>query len=279
MHLGKSIRLERIINRETKRCIIVPLDHGVTSGPISGLVDAKKAVAEVAEGGADAVLMHKGLVRCSHRRCGRDVGLIVHLSAGTALSPSPNTKVLVTTVREALRLGADAVSAHVNLGGEAESAMLADLGRIAREADDWGMPLLAMMYARGPNIKDPFAPEVIAHSARIATELGADMVKVPYCGDIGSFRQVVESCHIPLVIAGGEKMESTREFLHMAKDSITAGGVGLSVGRNVFQHPRPKDLMRALFGIVHEGKSVDEALAAMDAIRMGGARAGGRTQI
>jgi len=273
MQLGKTIRLERIINRETKRCIIVPLDHGVTAGPISGLVDARKAVAEAAEGGADAVLMHKGLVRCSHRGCGRDVGLIVHLSAGTALSPSPNTKVLVTTVQEALRLGADAVSVHVNLGDEAENAMLADFGRIAREAEDWGMPLLAMVYARGPRIKDPFAPEVVAHCARIATELGADMVKVPYCGDIDSFRQVVEGCRIPLVIAGGEKMASTREFLHMAKDSITAGGSGLSVGRNVFQHPCPRDLVAALFGIVHGGKEVDDVLAAMGETRIGGAQA------
>jgi class I fructose-bisphosphate aldolase len=166
-------------------------------------------------------------------------------------------------VQEALRLGADAVSVHVNLGGEAEGAMLADLGRISREADDWGMPLLAMVYARGPHIKNSFAPDVIAHSARVVTELGADMVKVPYCGDIDSFRHVVESCRIPLVIAGGEKMNSTREFLQMAKDSIMAGGVGLSVGRNVFQHPRPRDMMRALAGIVHSGKGVDEALAEM----------------
>lgn len=263
MQLGKSIRLERIINRETKRCIIVPMDHGVTSGPVPGLVDAKKIVAEVAEGGADAVLMHKGLVRCSHRRSGRDVGLIVHLSASTSLSPYPNSKVLVASVQEAVRLGADAVSVHVNLGGEDESAMLADLGRTAREADDWGMPLLAMMYTRGAHIKDPFAPDIIAHSARVAAELGADMVKVPYSGDIDSFRHVAGSCHIPLVIAGGEKMESTRKLLQMVKDSIAAGGAGLSLGRNVFQHPRPQALMRALSGIVHQGKSVDEVLAAM----------------
>jgi class I fructose-bisphosphate aldolase len=89
------------------------------------------------------------------------------------------------------------------------------------------------------------------------------MVKVPYCDDIDSFRHIAESCCIPLVIAGGQKMDSTRAFLQMAKDSITAGGTGLSAGRNVFQHPRPRDLMRALSGIVHRAKSVDEALAEM----------------
>ncbi len=261
MQLGKSIRMERIINRDTKRCIIVPMDHGVTVGPIAGLVNARTAVDEVAEGGADAVLMHKGLIRCAHRRSGRDVGLIVHLSAGTALSPSSNSKVLVASVQEAVRIGADAVSVHVNLGDVAEGTMLADLGRVAREADDWGMPLLAMVYARGPHIKNPFDPEVIAHSARLATELGADIVKVPYCGDIDSFNHVVESCCIPVVIAGGEKMDSTRDFLQMVHDCLKAGGAGLSVGRNVFQHERPRELVRALSGIVHGGRSVDEALA------------------
>lgn len=261
MQLGKSIRLERIMNRETKRCIIVPMDHGVTVGPIPGLVDARKAVADVAEGGADAVLMHKGLIRCGHRLSGRDVGLIVHLSAGTSLSPCPNTKVLVASVQEAVRCGADGVSVHVNLGDEAESAMLADLGRVAREADDWGMPLLAMVYARGRHIANAFDPGVIAHCARVATELGADIVKVPYSGDIDSFSHVVESCCIPVVIAGGEKMNSVRDFLQVVHDSLAAGGAGLSVGRNVFQHPRPGALLRALSGIVHQGGSVDQALA------------------
>ncbi len=253
--------MERIFNRATKRGIIVPMDHGVTVGPIPGLVDMKKAVAEVAEGGADAVLMHKGLVRCGHRSGGRDVGLIVHLSAGSNLSPAPNSKVLAASVEDAVKLGADGVSVHVNMGDAAEGVMLADLGRVARDATDWGMPLLAMVYARGPLIKNPFAPEVVAHSARLATELGADVVKVPYCGDIDSFSHVVESCCIPVVIAGGEKMDSTREFLQVVHDSLLAGGAGLSVGRNVFQHPRPRMLMAALSGIVHANWTVDQAMA------------------
>ena len=75
MHLGKSVRLERIFNRETKRAIIVPMDHGVSVGPMEGIIDMRKATSDMAEGGADAVLMHKGLVRCSHRASGKDVGL------------------------------------------------------------------------------------------------------------------------------------------------------------------------------------------------------------
>ena len=256
--------MERFVNRHTRRSIIVPMDHGVTVGPIDGLTDMRAAVNQVADGGADAVLMHKGLVRCSHRGSGRDVGLIVHLSASTALSPSPNSKGLVGSVEEAVRLGADGVSVHVNLGAEDEKEMLADLGRVARSADDWGMPLLAMLYARGPRISNGYAPEVIAHCARVGVELGADMVKVCYTGDMESFSRVTEACCIPVIIAGGEKMDSTRDLLQMVHDSLRAGGGGISLGRNVFQHAQPQKLVQALRGLVHEDWDVEQALSAVE---------------
>ena len=264
MHLGKKVRMERFINRHTNRSIIVPMDHGVTVGPITGLIDMREAVDNAADGGADAVLMHKGLVRCSHRGSGRDVGLIVHLSASTSLSPYANSKILVGTVEEAVRLGADGVSVHVNLGDENEKTMLADLGRIAASADDWGMPLLAMLYARGPKISDEYAPDVVAHCARVGVELGADVVKVCYTGDMESFSRVVEACCIPVMIAGGAKMNSNRDLLQMVHDSLRAGGGGISLGRNVFQHEEPKKLMRALRGLVHEDWDVEQALAVLE---------------
>lgn len=263
MHLGKAIRLERLMNRSTGKSIIVPMDHGVSVGPIDGLLDMPRAVNEVAEGGADAVLAHKGLIRCGHRKSGRDIGLIMHLSSSTDLSPQPNAKVLTATVEDALKLGADGVSMHVNLGDPSESRMLEDLGRVAGVASDWGVPLLAMVYARGPKIRDPFAPEVVAHSARVAMELGADIVKVPYTGDMDSFSRVVESCCVPVLIAGGPKMASTRDFLQTVSDAVKAGAAGISVGRNVFQHPKPRMLVSALSGIIHAGWNVDQALSAI----------------
>lgn len=260
MHLGKSIRLQRIFNRNTGRTIIVPMDHGVTVGPIYGLVDLRDTVNKVAEGGANAVVMHKGLVRCGHREKGRDIGLIIHLSASTQLSPYPNAKSLVGSVEDAIKLGADGVSVHVNLGDETERNMLADLGRVTSEAAEWGMPVLAMVYARGPKIKDGFDPEIVAHCARVGEELGADVVKVNYTGDPETFRKVVDACCIPVVIAGGPKMNNKRDVLQMVYDSIQAGGAGLSVGRNVFQDDDPATLVKALHGIVHEDLSVEEAM-------------------
>jgi class I fructose-bisphosphate aldolase len=264
MLLGKGVRLERIFNRNTKRTIIVPMDHGVTVGPIYGLIDFKGTVNRVADGGANAVVMHKGLPRCTHRGYGRDIGLILHLSASTLLSPFPNAKTLVGDVEDALRLGADAVSIHVNLGDETEARMLEDLGRITSSAASWGVPVLAMMYGRGPKIDNQYDPGVVQHCARVGQELGADVIKVPYTGDIKSFSDVVDACCVPVVIAGGEKMESARDILQMAHDSIQAGGAGLSVGRNIFQHEDPTKLVQALHGIVHEDWDVEQAMELLE---------------
>jgi len=260
MHIGKAIRLERIFNRNTMRTIIVPMDHGVTVGPIAGLEKMRDTVTNLVAGGANAGLVHKGQVKLGHRMQGRDFGCIVHLSAGTCLSPFPNVKRLVTTVEEAIRIGADAVSVHVNLGDETEGQMLMDLGRVAASASEWGMPLLAMVYARGPKVPDEYDPDIVAHCARVGAELGADVVKVNYPGSPETFARVVEGCCVPVVIAGGPKLDSDRDLVQMVHDSIQAGGSGLSVGRNIFQHANPAKIVGALNKVVHEDWTVDAAM-------------------
>jgi class I fructose-bisphosphate aldolase len=122
------------------------------------------------------------------------------------------------------------------------------------------MPVLAMMYARGPKITNEYAPDVVAHCARVGVELGADIVKVNYTGDIESFSRVVDGCCVPVVIAGGPKLESERDLVQMVHDSIRAGGSGLSVGRNIFQHESPAKIVAALHKVVHEDWDVDAAM-------------------
>ncbi|ADO44421.1 predicted phospho-2-dehydro-3-deoxyheptonate aldolase [Hydrogenobacter thermophilus TK-6] len=261
--VGKAVRLERIIDRNTGNTIIVPMDHGVSSGPIEGIVDIRSAVNDVAEGGANAVVLHKGMVKAGHRGRGKDIGLIVHLSASTDLSPTKNDKVLVCTVEEAIKLGADGVSVHVNIGADMEREMLRDLGYVSRVCEEWGMPLLAMVYGRGKDINQ-YDPKVIAHCARIGAELGADIVKVPYSGDPESFRRVVEGSPVPVVIAGGPKMKTDREVLEMVKGAMQAGARGLSVGRNIFQAKDRVKMVRALAHIVHKGGTLEEAMAILN---------------
>ena len=260
-NIGKLIRLERIMDRESGKFIILPLDHGVTVGPIHGITDLKKVVNWAAEGGATAVVEHKGMVVHGFRGGGgKDIGLIIHLSASTSLSEYANTKTLVATVEEAIKLGADAVSIHINIGDVNEREMLKDFGLVSKEAREWGMPLLAMVYPRGSKIKNSYDTELIAHCARIGAELGADIVKVSYTGDVKSFEKVCSSTPIPVVIAGGEKMDSVEDVFNMVEGAMKAGGAGISIGRNIFQDKDPQKIMEALSMIVKEGKSAKEAI-------------------
>lgn len=260
MEVGALRRFNRIINPKTGRAIIVPMDHGMSDGAPRGLKDMVKAIHDMDAGMADAVLLHKGLIHKADYESHMRLGFIMHISASTCLSRRPNKKMLVGDVEEAVRLGADAVSIHINLGDDDESMMMSDAGRIAKECSLWGMPLLMMVYARGHDV-DSYDPRNIAHCARVGAELGADIVKVSYTGSPESFHRVTACCCAPVVIAGGERIDSTRKLLQMVYDSLQAGGAGLSIGRNVFEHPRRVNLMRAMNAIVHSNASVDDAMA------------------
>lgn len=255
MESGKTRRLRRIMGPDTKT-LIIAMDHGVTIGPVKGLEDMQMTVRHVVNGGADAVLVHKGIAKHVDTM---GSGLIIHVSASTTRGSKPNLKVDVCTVHEAVRLGADAVSAHVNIGADEEHLMLEALGALSRECDAVGLPLLAMMYPRGPRIKNDHEYDVVAHAARIGAELGADVVKTVYTGDIDSFRRVVASCPVPIVLAGGAQMNNDLEVLELAENSLKAGAAGLSFGRNVFQHSKPEVMSRALAAIVHKGSSANSA--------------------
>ncbi len=255
MDYGKKRRLTRIF-KEDNRTVIVPMDHGVTIGPCEGIENMQTIVNQLVKGNVDAVLVHKGIAK---RIEAGNAGLIVMLSGASNLSPNQNNKVRVCTVQEAVRLGADAVSVHVNVGAQDEDKMLVELGRVADECDLFGMPLLAMMYPRGPKINNEHAPEVVAHAARLGAELGADIIKTNYTGDIETFKGVVECCPVPIVIAGGPKAKTAKDTLEMTAEAMKAGSAGLSIGRNVFQHEKPAAMVKALSAIVHKGVSVEAA--------------------
>jgi fructose-bisphosphate aldolase/2-amino-3,7-dideoxy-D-threo-hept-6-ulosonate synthase len=256
MDQGKKRRLKRIFQKDN-RTVMVPMDHGVSMGPVKGITNMQKIIDQLLKGGVDAVVLNKGIAK---RVDVGNAGLIVHLSATSKLSPNANNMVQVCTVQEATRIGADAVSVHINVGAQDEDKMLAKLGRVADECDVFGMPLLAMMYPRGPKIQSEHGAEVVAHAARLGAELGADIIKTNYTGDVETFKAVVEGCPTPVIIAGGPKCETDQEILQMAWESIKAGSVGLSIGRNVFQHENPTLIVKALSAIVHDGVSVERAL-------------------
>lgn len=246
---GREIRLNRLSRHGDERYLFIPLDHSVSDGPVVNADEFDRLMGSLVAGGADAVIVHKGRARGIAPRHLRECALIVHLSAGTSRAADTNQKVLVASVEEAVQLGADAVSVHVNVGSDTESRQLADLGAVAAECARWEMPLLAMIYPRGPRISDPHEPELLAHVVNIAVDLGADLVKTSAAEPMSAMADVVASCPVPVLVAGGQP--SGRSLAQYAQSAVDAGCAGLAVGRRVFTDPEPEALVRELAAIVH----------------------------
>lgn len=249
--------MRKIINPVTKKMLIVPIDHGMSDGPIKGLAVPENTISQVSKN-SNAVLMHKGLVKNSVGNM-NSAGLIVHLSAGTMIMPDSLYKVIVTTVKEAVALGADAISMHINLGSTNSSKMLDDAGKISRECKEFGMPLMMMMYPRGEKVTDEKDVKFVKIAARVGAELGADIVKTNYTGSVETFREVVEGCPVPVVIAGGSKGDDF-EILSMIRDAIDAGAAGVAMGRNSFGHKNPSGFLKAVSLVIHNNYLPKDAI-------------------
>jgi fructose-bisphosphate aldolase/2-amino-3,7-dideoxy-D-threo-hept-6-ulosonate synthase len=255
MNTGTTARLDRI--GRDGRYVIVPMDHGITLGAVRGLKDIESTIDAVTRGGADAVLTQKGIAPRVHPNK-NDAGYIVHLNASTTIGPDSNDKRMTGTVQEAIAAGADAVSLHINVGSTYEPKQITDLAEVCDTASKFGIPVLAMSYARGPGI-DEHDAESLGHAVRLAEELGADVVKTAYSGDAESFEHVVESTRLPVVIAGGAP-EGDKATLEAVRGAMDAGGAGVSIGRSVFQHDDPEAIARAVTSVVHDDMAAEDAL-------------------
>ncbi|MGW1880156.1 2-amino-3,7-dideoxy-D-threo-hept-6-ulosonate synthase [Streptomyces sp. NPDC001975] len=246
---GTSLRLARLSGHGDGRLLIVPLDHSVSDGPITTADAFSDLVRDIVAGGADGIVVHKGRARLIDPQLLSSCSMVVHLSASTAHAPDTDAKVLVADVEDAVRLGADAVSVHVNIGSDTEAAQLADLGKVAAACDRWGMPLLAMVYPRGPRLTGLASPDVVAHVVNVAADLGADMVKTVFAGTSERMAEVVAASPIPVLVAGG--VNSPGDLAEFARAAMNAGCSGLAVGRRVFASPSPAQTVRELARIVH----------------------------
>lgn len=226
---ARRIRLNRLFRNNPQRTLIVPLDHPLTDGPRT--VHARtlnSLVGQLAVSGADAVVVHKGNVRFIDPAWFKQLSLILHLSASTAHAPDPDHKVLVGTVEEALRSGADVVSVHVNIGAREEARQLADLAAVAESCDRWNVPLMAMIYPRGPQIVDPRDPAVVAHAVTVAAELGGDIVKTYFAGSDHAMRQVTSMSPIPVIVAGGPFTTDENDLMEFVDGALNGGAAGLA---------------------------------------------------
>jgi len=268
MNPGTQARLDRI--GTDGRYLTVPMDHGITLGAVSGLKEIEDTIDAVTRGGADAVLTQKGIAPRVHPNK-NGAGYVIHLNGSTATGPDTNDKRRTGTVEAAIRAGADAVSLHINVGSDSEPTQIEDLAALTERAREFGLPVLAMTYARGPGV-DEADPERLGHAVRLGEELGADVVKTGYSGNAESFEHVVESTRLPescehvvestrlpVVIAGGEP-EGDHATLVNVRGAMDAGAAGVSMGRTIFQHGDPEAITRAVAGVVHDDLPVDDAL-------------------
>jgi DhnA family fructose-bisphosphate aldolase class Ia len=239
----------------------VPMDHGISGYPEKGLEQMDEVVSSCISGGADAIVLQKGAL--SHYVDLTGWGnFVCHVSVSTVnAGPRDQYKVRVANAEECLIRGANAVSAQINLGDENEPEMIEDMGMLTSEAMALGLPTLGMIYPRGPHLKiaESDITRGVAHAARVAWELGCDIVKVPWTGDVESFKLVCQAVPIPVFISGGPRGISFNDLLQIVELSMLSGGSGVCIGRQVFGANDPESCIRALRAVVHDGATAVNA--------------------
>lgn len=262
-YLGKEIRLNRLLNQKSGKLLAIAVDHSISRGIYDGLIPIRETLRRIVDGCPDSITMHKGIAQtCFEPFAGKNqVSLVLKASSFAPYHFNYDTQ--TATVEEAVRLGADAISMGVIVGGDSQAEQLAQLARLTRKAEEYGMPVIAHIYARGEQIlkEEQRNWKNVAYAVRAGAELGVDIVKTTYTGDVESFARVVETCPTRVAVAGGDRCKTPREFLQMTRDVMDAGGAGVTYGRFVWSYPDPAAMIRALGKVIHEGSGVDDALS------------------
>jgi class I fructose-bisphosphate aldolase len=262
--VGKRIRLGRILSRG--RAVIFAFDHGVEHGPSDfppEHIDPRVILSKVVEAGVDGIMMLPGIARLTWDVWGNKTSLILKVTSKTNLRPKDERLLqsIFGFVEEAVALGADAVAATVYWGSQYEDVMLERWFSVRNAAETYGLPCLQLAYPRGPAITNRYDVEIVRYGARAAAESGADLIKTYYTGSMETFREVVRAASgVPVLMSGGPRREKEIDFLRDVWNVIRAGGKGVVVGRNVFQHKNPKGMLKAIQAIVYEDKSPEEAI-------------------
>jgi fructose-bisphosphate aldolase / 2-amino-3,7-dideoxy-D-threo-hept-6-ulosonate synthase len=262
------MRLKRVIDGAGVS-VICALDHGMTSPTfLEPLADITERARETVAGGANVIMMSKGMIRIAHEAFAPSTSLALLLSASANPGGDTPQIVQIADVEEALTLGADAVVLFTALEGGTEAGMIDTLAAVGRECAALGMPFIAeaefpTTYATVEELTQQYGFEYLRRNVRLCAELGADIVKTNWPGDADSFARCVEAANgIPVVLAGGSRLEDA-ELLARMERAMAAGAIGCSVGRNIFMHRHPEAITRALARVIRERWTADKALASL----------------
>ncbi len=253
MDWGMQNRLNRIIQADTGHTVMLAVDHGYFLGPLTRLEEPGKTIAPLLPY-ADALMLTRGVLR----QCvdaGANPTVVLRVSGGVSIARDDlSDEGIATSVKEAVRLNASAIALSLFVGTEHERQTLLALGELVNEAEEYGLPVLAVT-AVGRELEKRDA-RYLGLCCRMAAELGARLVKTYYCDD---FEKVARGCPVPLVVAGGPKLETERDALELTYASIQRGAIGVDMGRNIWQSDHPIAMIRAIRAVVHEGATVDQA--------------------
>src|SRR5437867_12125703 len=254
MSWGLHNRDSRIVRPTDGPTVMLAADHGYCLVPTHKLEIPRKTLEPLLPD-ADAVMVTRGVVRTAVDP-GANVPIVLRVSGGeSVLNEDLSNEKITTSMKEAIRLNASAVALSIFVGAAHEHDSLVNLGKLVDEGEEAGVPVLAVT-AVGKEIEKRDA-RYLGLACRIASEFGAHFVKTYYAED---FSKVVESCPVPLVVAGGPEPETGLDALHLAYDAIQDGAKGVDMGRNIWQSSNPVGMIRGIRVIVHERATPKEAL-------------------
>ncbi|MFH1820894.1 MAG: 3-hydroxy-5-phosphonooxypentane-2,4-dione thiolase [Methanobacteriota archaeon] len=267
MEWGMKNRLSQLIQSDG-RAMFLPIDHGYFQGPTSKLEEPGKT-AEPILPYADAIMLTRGILRASIDPSMKKP-IILRVSGGTSMARKEelDQEGITTSVREAIRLNASAVSMSIFVGSEHEHQSLLNLSNLVNECEEYGIPTMAVTSV-GTELGKRDA-RYLALASRIAAELGARVVKTYYCDE--GFDKVVRGCPVPIVIAGGPKVESELEVFSWVHNAIEKGAIGVNLGRNIWQHEHPVAMAKAIRSIIHGNAKPKEAQQLFDETKSGKAK-------
>ena len=250
---GKKIRWSRFINQDSGKGIIIPIDHGLTMGPLEGINNVHRIAGWIEHPAANAIIAHKGMIErlaCKGLLAGK--GVMVHLNGMSSLHKDPTRKELLTSVDAALRLGADGLSVELLFNGENECHNMKLLGRIVDEATVYNLPVLVMVKDLSKYEQATKRINAFRQIIRTVYELGADAVKIPQPENMNEIPVLLNelSDDIAVFLAGGAKCADDDLFA-VASLAIRSGASGLCIGRNVFQRPEFDGFLSSLYSLVH----------------------------
>ena len=254
-----KIKTSKLLKND--RTLILAYDQGLEHGPSDfnlQNVNPKYILDIALQGKFNAVVLQNGIAEKYYHDEYKEVPLIVKLNGKTNIPHIAPVSKQVCSVDRAIRLGADAVGYTIYDGSEQEPHIFHEFGRIVEQAHDYGIPVIAWMYPRGSAVHNDIDTNILAYSARVGLELGADFVKLKYNNNPEGYKWVVKNAGRTRVVVAGGKKESPREFLNTAKTILSTGVSGFAIGRNIWQNPRPFGITQALREILFNNKKPEE---------------------